>query len=89
MAAARVLLALPRATRQAACRRMIEEADAAHRYFKRFGHSHVDWGDGSLMAAAGHHPMRPEPGFSDQDYCQCFELVLSTLIDWRISRRHS
>ncbi len=41
------------------------------------------------MAVAGHHPMRPEPGFSDLDYCLCFEMVLSTLIDWRLSRRRN
>ena len=89
VAAARVLLAQPRKMRETTCRRLIDEADAAHRYFKRFGHSHGLWGDGSLMSAAGQHPMRPEPGFGDQDYCQCFELVLSTLIDWRLSRRRN
>lgn len=87
VAAARVLLALPSERRQEVCRSLIEQADAAHRYFKRFGHSHRLWGDGSLMAAAGQRPMRPEPGFSDLEYCLCFEMVLCALIDWRLSRR--
>lgn len=86
VSAARVLLALPRAMRATACRRMICEAHAAHHYFKRFGRSHLLWGDGSLMSAAGHHAMLPEPGFSDVDYCHCFEQVLAALIDWRLSR---
>ncbi|MCW8843558.1 MAG: hypothetical protein OQK00_09105 [Rhodobacteraceae bacterium] len=89
VAAARVLFALPNAMRADTCRRMIVEADAAHRYFKRFDHSHSLWGDGSLMAAAGQRPMPPEPGFGDLDYCRCFEQVLTALIDWRLSRMHS
>mgnify|MGYP007046310310 CR=1 FL=1 len=89
VAAARVLLALPSTRRGSTCRRMIAEADAAHRYSKRFGRSHALWGDGSLMSAAGFHAMCREPGFSDLDYCQCFEMVLNALIDWRLSRQHS
>lgn len=33
-------------------RRLLTEADAAHRYAKRFGRAHPDWGNGSLMARA-------------------------------------
>ena len=89
VAAARVLLALPPQARDRACRRMIVEAHAAHLYAKRFGRSHFLWGDGSLMSAAGGHPMRPEPGFSNLDYCLCFEQVLRALIDWRLSRKRN
>lgn len=30
--------------------RMVDQADAAHRYAKRFGRAHPIWGNGSLMA---------------------------------------
>ena len=33
-------------------RSLIAEADAAHRYAKRFGRPHPEWGNGSLMARA-------------------------------------
>ena len=32
--------------------RMVDQADAAHRYAKRFGRAHPIWGNGSLMARA-------------------------------------
>jgi hypothetical protein len=89
VAVARVLLALPPIQRSNTCRRLIVEADAAHRYSKRFGRSHALWGDGSLMSAAGFHAMSRETGFSDLDYCQCFEIILNALIDWRLSRKRN
>lgn len=30
--------------------RLLDQADAAHRYAKRFGRAHPTWGNGSLMA---------------------------------------
>ncbi|WP_282157775.1 hypothetical protein [Shimia thalassica] len=72
---------------------MIEQSHAAHRFFKRFGRAHPLWGDGSLMALAHRHQMRPEPGFANSEYCTCVELVLSELVTWRsdrqISRAHN
>ena len=32
--------------------RLADQADAAHRYAKRFGRAHPVWGNGSLMARA-------------------------------------
>jgi len=32
--------------------RMVDQADAAHRYAKHFGRAHPLWGNGSLMARA-------------------------------------
>lgn len=32
------------------CQRLIAQADAAHRYAKRFGRAHPKWGNGSLMS---------------------------------------
>lgn len=31
---------------------LLDQADAAHRYAKRFGRAHPQWGNGSLMARA-------------------------------------
>ncbi|WP_372884790.1 hypothetical protein [Shimia sp.] len=89
VAAARALLGVPEAARRSLCRRMIAEAHAAHRYFRRFGKSHLLWGDGSLMATAHKRVLRPEPGFSDTPYCGCVEMVLHELIEWRAARRVS
>ncbi|MEQ9693224.1 hypothetical protein [Shimia sp. SDUM112013] len=93
VAVARVLLTCAPPVRQGLCRTLIEKADAAHRFFKRKGRAHPLWGDGSLMVLAHCYPMRPEPGFSDTDYCTCMEMVLSELVAWRtarqITRRHS
>lgn len=89
VAVARVLLGVPDVTRRSLCCRMISEAHAAHRYFRRFGKSHALWGDGSLMAAAHKRQLRPEPGLSDTDYCGCVEMVLHELIEWRAARHVS
>ncbi|WP_127111757.1 DUF7742 family protein [Shimia sediminis] len=87
VAAARVLLGLPEACRRPICRRMIQEAHAAHHYFRRFGRAHLLWGDGSLMATAHKRVLQPEPGFSDSRYCGCVEMVLHELIEWRAGRQ--
>ena len=89
VAAARVLLGLPEQRRRRLCRQMIDEAHAAHRFFRRFGQAHIVWGDGSLMAAAHKRMMQPEPSFSDSVYCACVEMVLHELIEWRAARRAS
>lgn len=86
-AAARVLLGIPEHCRRRLCRQMIVEAHAAHRFFRRFGYAHAVWGDGSLMAAAHKRVLRPEPGFSDNSYCGCVEMVLHELIEWRAARQ--
>lgn len=87
MTAALVLLGVPDETRQSLCRRMIVEAHAAHRYFRRFGRSHALWGDGSLMSCALKRTVPPEPGFSDSQYCGCMEMVLHELSTWRTARQ--
>ncbi len=89
VAAARVLIGVPDTARHRLCQRMINEAHAAHRYFRRFGKSHLLWGDGSLMAAAHKRRLMPEPGFSDTRYCGCVEMVLHELIEWRAARQVS
>lgn len=48
--------------------RLSDQADAAHRYAKRFGRAHPVWGNGSLMAralleTAPRHNARHSAGF--------------------------
>lgn len=85
--AARALLSVPNEQRRALCRCLIQNADFAHRYFKRFGRSHHSWGDGSLMLAASKQPMPAEPDFSDSTYCRCVAMVLNELLTWRDRRQ--
>lgn len=89
VAAARVLLGVRDDGRRSVCRRMIVEAHAGHRYFRRFQRPHLLWGNGSLMSAAFKRQMLPEPGFSDTQYCGCFEMVLHELMAWRADRQVS
>ena len=50
-AAALVAAAMPD-QRLGLIRQILDQADAAHRYTKRFGRPHPIWGNGSLMARA-------------------------------------
>lgn len=52
VAAATAVAAQAAAQQPAFAHRLISEADAAHRYHKRFGLPHPTWGNGSLMARA-------------------------------------
>lgn len=52
VAAATAVAAQAAAQQPAFAHRLICEADAAHRYHKRFGLPHPAWGNGSLMARA-------------------------------------
>lgn len=86
-AAARALLMVPDAAREALCRRMIEEADFADRYARRMGRPHRDWGNGTLMAAARARPLADEPPLVEERYCRCLETVFRLLLEWRTARR--
>jgi hypothetical protein len=50
--AATVVAASDFLDKSAYCQRLITQADAAHRYAKRYGRAHPLWGNGSLMARA-------------------------------------
>lgn len=86
VAAARVLLLVPPRARRTLCRRMIVEAEFAHRYVKKLNKVHAFWGDGSLMSAARKRPIALEPTLSDLGYCACLEMVLRELTNWRIEK---
>lgn len=52
MAAAALVAAAAPEQRSGLIRQVLDQADAAHRYTKRFGRPHPIWGNGSLMARA-------------------------------------
>lgn len=62
---------------------MLERAEAADDYRKRFARAHPDWGNGSLMALAMREVLPPEPSYDDPDYCRCLATVLCALANWR------
>ena len=41
------------------------------------------------MSIAHRYPLQPEPSFSVNEYCRCFEVVLICLVAWRLSRTHN
>ncbi len=88
-AAARALLAAPQWERQKLCALLIAEADLADQHVRRTGDLHPIFGNGSLMAAARSRRLADESDFGDIQYCQCFEMVLSQLIRFLVSRTHS
>lgn len=76
-AAALALVALPRATRDAALAAIFARAEAADRYRKRLGRVHPAWGDGTLAAAA--RPAADEPLADDPAYLDAQLRVLTCL----------
>jgi len=80
-AAARHLLALPAELRAMSMRRLIDRAIMADTFRRRFGRSHILWGDGTLAAAARQGRLAPEPFLDDAEYCGCLVLVFQTLLD--------
>ncbi|HDR29185.1 MAG TPA: hypothetical protein ENN83_11355 [Rhodovulum sp.] len=87
VAAARALFACPPGKRTASMALMLERAEAADAYRKRFGRAHPAWGNGSLMALAQRESLPPEPLLDDPDYCRCLALVFATLADRRAATK--
>ena len=82
-AAARVLAMLSAAARPGAMARLIDEAEAADRYARRFGRAHPRWGNGTLEGAARGHPLAAPAPLSDIAYLDCLALVLGALAGHR------
>ncbi|MFA5537668.1 MAG: hypothetical protein WCZ72_01200 [Gemmobacter sp.] len=80
VAAARALRAVPGAERPALMRRMLAQAGWADAYRRALGRAHPEWGDGSLMAAAGRFPQAREPFLSDADWLDCLWVSVSVLL---------
>jgi hypothetical protein len=63
VATAQVLAAADRHERSVRAKGLIAEADAAHRYMKRYGRAHPQWGIGTLEARARGQCAAPLPVF--------------------------
>lgn len=63
-------------------RRLVAQADAAHKYDKRIGRPHPRWGNGSLMARAladaGH---RPRPAPSTEAFLSAMSVLCAVLAE--------
>ncbi|MGX9350664.1 DUF7742 family protein [Shimia sp. W99] len=81
---ARLLFRVSDEERALCCRKIMLQAEAAHRYFNRFGKSHPMWGNGSLCSAVARFHLPPEPSFSDRDYRRC-HLVVQNEIEGHLS----
>lgn len=55
------------------------------------GRKRLVWPNGAVAQVFSAHQraLLPEPGFSDTRYCQCVEIVLHELIQWRVARQSS
>ena len=82
-ACARALMNIDAATREAAIRFIIQEADLADRYRTRTGRAVRSTGNGTLEAAARGYGLAPRPNGATPDYCACLHLTLSALDQWR------
>ena len=77
LAAAAVIRSQPNPA--AACQTLIGQADAAHRYAKRFGRPHPRWGNGSLMARALAAPVSGAVNLSDPDLLAALSWLCAAL----------
>lgn len=55
--------------------RLLSEADAAHRYFKRHRRPHALWGNGSLHTRALAIPLRAPPNLCDTQFLQVLAAI--------------
>jgi hypothetical protein len=79
-AAARALLALPEAQREAAAGRLLCEAEAADRHRKRLGRVHPRWGGGTLEGAARGWPLAPPRPLADTEFLACLWLIIGAIL---------
>jgi hypothetical protein len=68
------------------CRSLFDMAQAADLYRRATGCCHPNWGNGSLMAAAGQSVLPPEPGFDDPSYVVAWRVTLRIYEAWLISQ---
>lgn len=89
MAAASVIGAADAQFMQQKALRLLAEADAAHRYYKRFARPHPTWGNGSLMARAMAEPLALPANFSCPTYLHAFTTLSAALTRFRLFARHN
>jgi hypothetical protein len=78
---ARALMCVEPEERVSLATRIMQEADWADRYTKRFHKRHAVWGNGTLAAASAQYKQSVEPTFDDRAYGQCLITALTMLQD--------
>ncbi|MCW1934316.1 DUF7742 family protein [Pararhodobacter zhoushanensis] len=79
-AAARVLLALPKAQRAAGLAALIARARTADQHRRDTGRNHPAYGNGTLLAAALAHPRAEPQSPGGVDYLMCLAQVIDALL---------
>jgi hypothetical protein len=69
--------------------RLLGQADAAHRFFKRFGHPHPIWGNGSLLSRAKAERTAIPVNLSSPAYLTALQRVAEGLALRRVRRQNS
>ncbi len=77
--AARALKCAPLGGRWVKARKLVQQADAADRYRKKFQKNHPAWGNGTLMSAAHAQSLVDEPRLNDPDFQDCLFMVVSAV----------
>ena len=77
--AATLIAASETCDKSAICATLIDQADAAHRYAKRFGRAHPLWGNGSLMARALAETANRRVAQNSEGFLSALALVAHTL----------
>lgn len=87
IALARALLEVDPPRRRWVALRVLCEAKQAAAFRRTEGRVHPRWGDGSLMSAALHRHVSPEPTLDHADYRACLRLVLDLMdrLAWRMN----
>lgn len=83
LAAARVLAAVAPKARISLAQSLIAQADAAHRYAKRLGRAHPQWGNGSLMSRAMLMPRLAPTDLQSPAYLAALALIAALMAQRR------
>jgi hypothetical protein len=81
--AARRLACLPLDRRQRAIGTILDQAQAADRWRKKFGVEHSSWGNGSLVMAVARAWPEPERSVSEIEYLSALAEVALAIALWR------
>lgn len=75
--AARALAVVAPPDRQNRLLELMKNAHLADKVRKKFGKSHPEFGNGTLMSAALKGPLAPRPDYITTDFAACLRLVLA------------
>ncbi len=84
----RVLLTVEGCKRKRFCDDIFDQAQAADKYRKKFGKSHVRMGSGSLASACSGLDRMVEPFLSDPDYARCLRIIFDRILQGKTCFSH-